>query len=219
VEEFLNSLTILTEKIKNELSGVEPSLRIEVVAAELPESVIEQNIFLKVLNAIYACPNGVMRMSNEMDGLVETSNNLALVKSGHGVITIECLLRSSVDSARDDLEIMIKSIFDLAGAASVFDGAYPGWKPNYNSPILKTMQALYTRQFGKVPEITAIHAGLECGILGGTYPGLDMISFGPTIRYPHSPDEKVNILSVGKFREFLVETLRNIPEDVTAKRV
>ncbi len=219
VEEFLNSVTILTGKIINELSGVEPSLQIDVMAAELPESVIEQDIFIKVLNAIYACPNGVMRMSNEMDGLVETSNNLALVKSGNGVITIECLLRSSVDSARDDLAIMIKSIFDLAGAVSVFDGAYPGWKPNQNSPVLKTMQALYTRQFGNVPEITAIHAGLECGILGGAYPGLDMISFGPTIRYPHSPDEKVNIPSVGKFWEFLVEILRNIPEDVTAKRV
>ncbi len=217
VEECLNSFTILTNKIKDELSGVEPSLRIEVIAAELPESVIEQNIFIKVLNAIYACPNGVMRMSNEMDGLVETSNNLALVKSGNGVITIECLLRSSVDSARDDLEIMIKSIFDLAGAASVFDGAYPGWKPNQNSPILKTMQALYTRQFGNVTEITSIHAGLECGIIGGTYPGLDMISFGPTIRYPHSPDEKVNIPSVQKFWEFLAETLQNIPLDFSGK--
>ena len=154
-----------------------------------------------------------------MDGLVETSNNLAMVKSGNGVITIECLLRSSVDSARDDLEIMIKSVFDLAGAVSVFDGAYPGWKPNQDSPILKTMQALYTRQFGKVPEITAIHAGLECGILGGTYPGLDMISFGPTIRYPHSPDEKVNIPSVAKFWEFLVETLRNIPEASSCQEI
>ena len=217
VEEFFNSVTILVDKIKNELSVVDPSLRIEVVAAELPESVIEQDILIKVLKAISACPNGVMRMSNEMEGLVETSNNLALVKSGNGVITIECLLRSSVDSARDDLEIMIKSIFDLAGAVSVFDGAYPGWKPNRDSPILKTMQALYTRQFGKVPEITAIHAGLECGILGGSYPELDMISFGPTIRYPHSPDEKVNIPSVGKFWEFLVETLKNIPLDFSGK--
>ena len=219
VEEFINSLTILTGKIKNELSGVEPSLRIDVIAAELPGSVIEQDIFIKVLNAIYACPNGVIRMSNEMDGLVETSNNLALVQSGNGVITIECLLRSSVDSARDDLEIMIKSVFDLAGAVSVFDGAYPGWKPNQGSPILKTMQALYTKQFGNVPEITAIHAGLECGILGGTYPGLDMISFGPTIRYPHSPDEKVNIPSVQKFWEFLVETLRNIPEASSCQEI
>ena len=211
VGEFLNSVTILIEKIKNELSGVEPSLRIDVMAAELPESVIEQNSFVKVLNAIYACPNGVIRMSNEMDGLVETSNNLALVKSGNGVITIECLLRSSADSARDDLEIMIQSLFDLAGADSVFDGAYPGWKPNQGYLILKIMQALYTTQFGNVPQITAIHAGLECGILGGACPELDMISFGPTIRYPHSPDEKVNIPSVQKFWEFLVETLRNIP--------
>jgi dipeptidase D len=110
-----------------------------------------------------------------------------------------------------DLEHMMQSVFTLAGAEVVFDGQYPGWKPNPDSPILKTMQEIYKKKFGKVPEIKAIHAGLECGLLGGVYPSWDMISFGPTIRYPHSPDEKVNIETVKKFWDFLVETLKSIP--------
>jgi len=210
VQNFLGCLAKMTTKIKNELSAVEPTLKIEAVPAELPATVIDQTTLVKFMNAIYACPNGVMRMSNEMAGLVETSNNLAIVKSENGTITINNLLRSSVDSAKDDLEVMIKSIFDLAGAESVFDGSYPGWKPNPDSAILKTMQDVYNRKYGNIPEIKAIHAGLECGILGGAYPNWDMISFGPTIRFPHSPDEKVNIATVQKFWDFLVETLKNI---------
>ena len=211
VEAFLERLVKLAGIIKDELSTVEPTLQIEAVPSELPESVIEERVFIRLLKSIYACPNGVMRMSNEMSGLVETSNNLAIVKSGDGVITVKCLLRSSVDSARVDLELMIGTLFDLAGANSVFDGGYPGWKPNPDSAILKCMQTVYEAKFGRIPEVMAIHAGLECGILGGTYPKLDMISFGPTIRYPHSPDEKVNTASVGRFWDFLVETLRNVP--------
>jgi dipeptidase D len=150
-------------------------------------------------------------MSNEMPGLVETSTNLAIVKSADGKIKIQCLLRSSVDSAKFDLEQMVQSVFELAGAVVLFDGQYQGWKPNPGSAILKAMQDVYHKKFGKIPEIRAIHAGLECGILGGAYPGWDMISFGPTIRFPHSPDEKVNIHTVEKFWDFLVETLKDIP--------
>jgi dipeptidase D len=164
-----------------------------------------------LLSAIYGCPNGVIRMSNEMAGLVETSTNLAIVKSENGVIKVMCLLRSSVDSAKTDLEQMMQSVFELAGAEVVFDGQYPGWKPNPASPILKAMQDIYKNKYGNIPEIKAIHAGLECGLLGGVYPNWDMISFGPTIRYPHSPDEKVNIATVVKFWDFLVETLKYIP--------
>ncbi len=211
VKGFLECLTKLTGKIKNELSAVEPTLKIEAVASETPGKVINPGILLSCMNAIYACPNGVMRMSNEMTGLVETSNNLAIVKAEKGTIQIMNLLRSSVDSAKDELQLMIQCVFDLAGAQSVFDGSYPGWKPNPASPILKTMQDVYNRKYGNIPEIKAIHAGLECGILGGAYPGWDMISFGPTIRFPHSPDEKVNIATVQKFYDFLIETLKNIP--------
>ncbi len=208
---FIECLSNLAMEIKNELSAVEPTLKIEAVAAETPKAVINPTVLLNCLNAIYACPNGVMRMSNEMPGLVETSNNLAIVKAENGTIKIMNLMRSSVDSAKEELEQMIKSVFDLAGATSVFDGRYPGWKPNPVSPILKTMQDVYNNKYGNIPKIMAIHAGLECGILGGAYPNWDMISFGPTIRYPHSPDEKVNIATVQKFYDFLVETLKNIP--------
>ena len=190
---------------------MEPTLKIEAVAADVPVSVIDPEVILLVMNAVYACPNGVVRMSNEMEGLVETSNNLAIVKSENGTIKVMNLLRSSVDSAKDDLQQVIQCVFDLAGGVSVFDGSYPGWKPNPASPILKAMQDVYQKKYGNIPEIKAIHAGLECGILGGAYPHWDMISFGPTIRYPHSPDEKVNIATVQKFWDFLVETLKNIP--------
>ncbi len=212
-ERLLEALSIVAAKIKDELSSSEPTLSIEVVPAVTPEMVIEESVVTRLLNALYACPNGVMRLSSEMAGLVETSSNLAIVRSSNGVITIECLLRSSVDSAREDLEAMMRALFDLAGAVSLFDKGYPGWKPNPDSPILKSMQQIYSRKFGRVPEIKAVHAGLECGIIGGAYPALDMISFGPTIRYPHSPDEKVNIPSVGKFWDFLVETLGRVAAD------
>ena len=211
-EEFVEALSILTGEIKYELATADPALNIEVAPAVTPDTVIDEAVVARFLNAVYACPNGVMRMSSEMEGLVETSGNLAIVSSGDGAIKIACLLRSSVDSARRDLETMIKSLFDLAGAVSVFDKGYPGWKPNPDSAILKKMQEIYHAKFGKRPEVKAVHAGLECGIIGGTYSGLDMISFGPTIRYPHSPDEKVLIPSVQKFWDFLVESLGNVPE-------
>ena len=134
-----------------------------------------------------------------------------LFRSEGEKIIVLCLLRSSVDSAKNELEEMIDSVFTLAGAEVVMDGKYPGWKPNPDSAILLTMKDVYNKRFGKIPDIKAIHAGLECGILGGAYPNWDMISFGPTIRFPHSPDEKVNIESVGMFWEFLTETLKNVP--------
>ncbi len=210
-ELLVKDIARLAEEIKNELSTTEPELVIEAELAETPERVIDESVFFALLKAVYACPDGVMRMSGEVPGLVETSNNLSRILSGDEIITVECLLRSSVDSARKDLETMIKSIFDLAGGRSVFDGGYPGWKPNPNSLILKSMLEIYKAKFGKNPEIKAVHAGLECGVIGAIYPALDMISFGPTIRSPHSPDEKVHIASVEKFWDFLVETLLKMP--------
>jgi len=210
-DEFLKYLNEFASIVKKELSAVEPDLKMEAEPTGLPKNLMDEKTQRNLLNAIYACPNGVMRMSNEMPGLVETSNNLAMVKSENGEIKVLCLLRSSVDSAKEDLENLMRSVFELAGAQITFDGKYPGWKPNPASPILKAMQDIYQKKYGKVPEIKAIHAGLECGLLGGVYPGWDMISFGPTIRYPHSPDEKVNIETVKKFWDFLVETLKFVP--------
>jgi dipeptidase D len=198
--------------IINEYKGVETDITITAETVAVPAKVIDSKTTFNFLNAIYATPNGVIRVSQDMKGLVETSTNLAIVKSQNGVIEVLCLLRSSVDSAKLDLEQMFESVYNLAGAESIFDGQYPGWKPNMDSAILKEMLAAYEKQFGNKPKIAAIHAGLECGLLGGVYKNWDMISFGPTIRFPHSPDEKVNIASVKKFWDFLVETLKNAPK-------
>ena len=157
-------------------------------------------------------PNGVTRMSPDMPGVVETSSNLAIVKSGEGEIDILCLVRSSVDTAKDSLANSLQSVLELAGAEVVLSGSYPGWKPDVDSSVLATMKKVYEKDFGKVPDVKVIHAGLECGIIGDSYPGLDMISFGPTIRFPHSPDEKVHIESVKKFWDYLVLTLEAVPE-------
>ncbi|MDO8927908.1 MAG: aminoacyl-histidine dipeptidase [Bacteroidota bacterium] len=212
-DKLVGQIAGLTTIIKRELSATEPTLKIELSKIEMPASLIDEKTQINLTHAIVACPNGVIRMSDSMPGLVETSTNLAIVKSDNTtkIVEVSCLMRSSVDTARAELGSRMDSVFTLAGAKVTLKGGYPGWKPNMDSPILKTMQQVYNSKFGRIPEIKAIHAGLECGILGGTYPNWDMISFGPTIRFPHSPDEKVNIESVSKFWDFLVETLKNIP--------
>ena len=212
--DFLALVDEVTGIVKAELSATEPNLSVKVEAADLPESVIDAKTQRNLVRAIVALPNAVIRMSDSMPGLVETSTNLAILKSNPVGLTINgsCLMRSSVDSAKKELASRLKAVFELAGAEITFSGAYPGWKPNMDSAILKLMQNVYNNKWGKVPKIMAIHAGLECGILGQNYPNWDMISFGPTIRFPHSPDEKVNIGTVQKFWDFLVATLENIPE-------
>jgi dipeptidase D len=161
--------------------------------------------------AVDECPNGNLAWSKDIPGVVETSSNLAIIRSDNGTITISILSRSAVDTERDKTAKRIGDVFREHGAEVAHHGAYPGWKPNIHSPILETMKEVYNNKFGKVPQVKVIHAGLECGILGAIYPKWDMISFGPTIRFPHSPDEKVNIESVGKFWQYIVETLKHIP--------
>jgi dipeptidase D len=204
-ELLLSELEGFAKTVGSELSSADPGVNIRLTEAEMPGYVMDEESERRIIRSIYACPNGIMRMSTDVPGLVETSTNLAIVKSENGQLFIRCLLRSSVDSAKEDLENMFASLFVLAGAETVFDGQYPGWKPNMDSVILKKARTVYQQNFGKDPEVKAIHAGLECGILGGVYHDWDMISFGPTIRFPHSPDEKVNIETVGKFWEFLVK--------------
>ena len=200
------------DNIKNELAATEPNIKIEFKeAAKKPAKVIDAGIALNLVKAVYACPNGVERMSDAMPGLVETSNNLAIVKSDSGKIVVNCLLRSSVDSAKEVLGAAIESLFNLAGAETTLTGGYPGWKPNMESAILKVMKQVYKDMYGKEPEVKAIHAGLECGILGGIYPEWEMISCGPTIRSPHSPDERADIATVKKWYDYVVEVLENAP--------
>jgi dipeptidase D len=211
VNDFLAAVSKFESVYKAELSISEPNLSFTAHETAKPKSLIDERIQDDLIDSVYACPNGTIRLSDSMPGLVETSTNLATVKSENGVISVKCLLRSSVDSAKDDLCEQVESVFSLAGGMVSFDGAYPGWKPNMDSPILKQMKQIYSNKFGKVPEVKAIHAGLECGIIGANYPHWDMISFGPTMRFPHSPDEMVNIPTVQKFWDFLVETLKNAP--------
>lgn len=197
---------------KAEFAETDPDLSFTLKKTDLPLKVMDKKDQFKIIRAVFSCPHGFQRMSPAMKGLVETSNNLAIVKCSKGKLDVFCLTRSSVDSSKVATAWKIAAIFHLIDAEVTLSGSYPGWKPNMESPILKTMSDTYNKKFGKIPEIRAVHAGLECGLLGGVYPNLDMISFGPTIRFPHSPDEKVSISSVKKFFDFLCETLKEIPE-------
>lgn len=196
---------------RDEFLETEPDLMFFAKETAVPARVMKQADQYGIIRAVFACPHGVLRMSQAMKGLVETSNNLAVVRCINGKFEAYCLTRSSVDSAKEATAWKIAAIFHLLGAEVTLSGSYPGWKPDMNSPILKTMSEVYRKKFGKVPEIKAIHAGLECAILGGVYPHLDMISIGPIIKSPHSPDEKVHIESVKKFYDFICETLKEIP--------
>ena len=209
---FLEELQALAATIANELAEADPGLRVEASDAALPAMVIEEEVAQRLLDAVEACPNGVRRMSAEMAGLVETSNNLARVHSDGRAVNVECLLRSPSGEGMRELADLIARVAERAGTAAAFEHGYPGWKPDFASPILNCMMEVYRNRFGKTPEIRAVHAGLECGIIGAAYPDLDMISFGPTIRHPHSPDEKVEWASVERFWQFLAATLEGIPE-------
>ncbi len=200
----------ITAEVKLEYADADPGVEITVTESSA-DSIIERAVALKVVQAVYACPNGVDRMSLEMEGLVETSNNLAIVKSENGVVSIKTLMRGSIDSAKMVLSESIRATFELAGGEVIFTGGYSGWKPNMKSPILKAMKQTYKELYGREPEVKAIHAGLECGILSGTYPAWDMISCGPTIRSPHSPDERVLIPTVEKWWDFVKASLKNAP--------
>lgn len=201
----------LAETIKAELVHVEPFLSIELEEATMPKAIMNKGLQKNLTNAVWAAPNDVSRMSDTIQGTVETSSNLAIVKAGKKSIEVCCLVRSFSESAKSALASQLESTFKLAGASVVFEGSYPGWQPNVESEILEVMKDLYTKQFGKAPQLLAMHAGLECGILGSTYTNWDMISIGPTIKYPHSPDEKVNIKTVQKYWDFLLNILKNIP--------
>ncbi|WP_374165575.1 aminoacyl-histidine dipeptidase [Arcticibacter sp. MXS-1] len=211
LDQFKKFLAECRSVIKTEYQVTDPNLLVECDEAELPASVMGEEDFRKVLNAIYAVPNGVFRMSPDIEGLVEASSNLARVVVKDGVFSTQSLQRSSVESTKEDVATAVKAAFENIGAQVEQSGDYPGWKPNPSSPVLHLMEALYKQTFGHEPEVKACHAGLECGILGGHFPGMDMISFGPTIIGAHSPEERVQISSVQKFWGYLLNVLREIP--------
>ncbi len=208
---FIAEVAEYEKRVIAEFENIEDSISIFAESCETPTKIIPFAVAEPLSKAVIGAPDGVVRMSVAMEGLVQTSTNMARVVSDGSTVRVQCLLRSSMNSEKEALGEAIKSVFELAGAKVELSGSYDGWNPNMQSPILHAMKASYNALYGKEPAVMAIHAGLECGIIGGTYPNLDMISFGPTICYPHSPDEKVEIASVAKFYEFLLDTLKNAP--------
>lgn len=195
-----------------EYAAVEDAISVKATQVAAPATVMPCAVAKSLMAAMVACPDGVDKMSLAMEGLVQTSNNMARVVSDGECVKVQTLVRSSVRSEKEALADSIKAVLEMAGFEVKLSGSYDGWNPNMQSPILNAMLASYEALYGKRPAVTAIHAGLECGIIGSNYPGLDMISFGPTICYPHSPDEKVEIASVEKFYDFLLHTLKNAPK-------
>ena len=210
-EKFNAFIKSFTDTIKAEFHAIEPSLSVSSTEAELPGFVMDEGDFTKIVNAIYALPNGVFRMSPDIADLVEASSNLARVIIANGEFITQSLQRSSVESTKRDVAIAVASALEIIGCDVSRSGDYPGWKPNPDSAILELMAELYRNSFNSEPNVNACHAGLECGILGAHLPGMDMISFGPTIHGAHSPDEKVQISSVQKFWNYLLKVLQQIP--------
>lgn len=212
-ESYIAEFNNRAEAIKNEYALQDEGLNIVITKTDLPSAVLSKSDTQKITTAIQAVHNGVFCMSSAIPGLVETSSSFARVSIKEGKFITQSLQRSSVESAKYNVAYTVGAPLKLMGCEVEHTGAYPGWAPNPDSAILKLMENKYAELFGEKPHVMAIHAGLECGILGERYHGMDMISFGPTIKHPHSPDEKVNINSVQKFWKFLLEILKDIPKN------
>lgn len=211
-EESYQDLQDLVDRYEDlwlrEYDGVEPDLTFKATEVECPKTEMPEDVQDFLIHAVILCPHGVYRFIPEMPDIVETSNNLAIIETKDNTVRVICLTRSNVESRKEELASVIQSAFALAGAEVKFSGAYPGWQPNFKSGLLKTMKETYVREFGNEPRIVTIHAGLECGIIGAKYDGMEMISFGPTIEHPHSPDERVNIATVQKFYRYVQAALK-----------
>ncbi len=212
IEDFKRFFEQIKQDIKEEFSIKEPDLNITLSDVATPDFVIDTNTQKRLFNVLHACPHGVISMSDAMEGMVSTSTNLASVKYKDNVIEITTSQRSDSESKKKDIAKMVSSVFELAGAKVEHSDGYPGWTPNPNSEILEIARNSYKKLFDTEPIVRSIHAGLECGLFLEKYPDLDMISFGPTLRNVHSPDEKVLIPTVKKFRQHLVDILENVPE-------
>ena len=199
-------------QLNAEYAPIESGLTLMLEEASLPATLVPEEIQDNLIDALMACQNGVMRMIPSVPDTVETSSNLAITVIKGGKAEIKILARSSCDTMKDFLADSLSACFSMAGMKVELSGGYSGWQPNVDSPILHAMRAVYQQLFGIDPAVKVIHAGLECGIIGANCPGLDMVSFGPTLRSPHSPDERVYIPSVDKFYRFLTATLSQVPE-------
>ncbi|MFN0200437.1 MAG: aminoacyl-histidine dipeptidase [Bacteroidia bacterium] len=210
-ESYLAEFEARAQEIKAEFSLQDAGLAINIDSCELPKTAVSLADTQRITQAIHAAHNGVFRMSSAIAGLVETSSSFARVIVKEGKFVSQSLQRSSVESSKHDVAHTVGAPFRLMGCKVEHTGSYPGWAPNPTSEILDLMKHKYAELFGEQPKVMAIHAGLECGILGERYPGLDMISFGPTIKGAHSPDERASITSVQKFWGFLLEVLKHTP--------
>ncbi len=209
--DLLNAFSKFADEMAFEFKKNEPLLKLNAEKTNLPESVIDNITQKNLLNALYACPHGVLEMSTRMDNMVETSTNLASVKfEEENNLVITTSQRSEIKSRKKYAADMVHAVFELSGAKVSHSGGYPGWTPNPDSKILETAVQSYQRLFGKKPVVRSIHAGLECGLFLEKYPHLDMVSFGPTIKGAHSPDERLNIESTEKFWKHLVDLLEHI---------
>ncbi|MHC1707944.1 MAG: aminoacyl-histidine dipeptidase [Bacteroidales bacterium] len=209
--ELMQKANPCINEMKAELQHTDNGLSITITPSEKPQKVLSRNSQSQLLWSLYACPHGVIAMSPVIAGLVETSTNLASVRMKEDHILITTSQRSSIESAKHDIANMVANTFRLAGATVEHGDGYPGWTPNPNSEILEISRKAYLKLFSTEPQVKAIHAGLECGLIGEKYPGMDMVSFGPTIKGAHSPDERIEIITVQKFWDLLLEVLRKAP--------
>ncbi|XQW85260.1 aminoacyl-histidine dipeptidase [Thalassotalea piscium] len=211
VDAFKAHLDQYITTIKTNLHTVEPDIEMLLISPETFEECWTKTCQINILRALNACPNGVIRMSDDIEGIVESSLNLGVMRTKGKKFEALTLIRSLHDDGRLATQTMVDSVFKLANADIQFSGAYPGWKPDIKSPIMATVRNTYQTLFGKIPEVMVIHAGLECGLFKTAYPHWDMVSFGPTIKFPHSPDEKIEIATVAQYWELLVAVLKEIP--------
>jgi len=198
--------------LKDKYKESDPNMQCIITRTRKPLTYIEDAVMLNAAKAIAACPSNVIRMSQSMAGLTETSINLAVIRTNRGHLTINSLLRSAVDNSKNDLALRVKYIFEFAGAKVKFFGGYPGWTPKPDTPINKILNDTHVRMFGTAMNVMATHGGLECALLGDKYPNWEMVSIGPTVLYPHSPDERTFIPSVQRTWDFLKAVLEEIPE-------
>lgn len=212
VDALKTALADYLTTISANLAAIETDIDMLLISPEDFEQCWTKSTQAAILRALNACPNGVIRMSDDIEGIVETSLNLGVIHTRGSKLNAMVLIRSLHDDGRLETERMVQSVFELAGASVVFSGAYPGWKPNTDSAIMQTVRDTYESIFHKVPEVMVIHAGLECGLFKTAYPHWDMVSIGPTIKFPHSPDEKIEISTVEQYWQLLVTVLANIPK-------
>lgn len=216
-DKFIKMVDQFNKIVKKELKTTEPDLQVNTFEVEQPYYVVDKETQKTLINVIYACPHGVIEMSRDIPNFVETSTNLAAVKTEDDYFLFTTSQRSSVDSALDDVVNMVEAAFKLAGAETEHTDGYPGWAPNPKSEILKVAEKSYKKLFNGDADVLAVHAGLECGLIGEKYPGMDMISYGPELVGVHSPDEKIHIESMQRFWKWTLDMLENIPEKAGSK--